>query len=81
VSGGGVDTAALDAARGSRIVKPTDQLVATEIFQALPALLAIARAAEAFVATTSYFRQPKDAQPEFEALVVALNGVTDEAQP
>lgn len=36
------------------------------------ALVDVAEAAEAFVATTSYFRQVKASRPEFEKLAVAL---------
>jgi hypothetical protein len=38
-------------------------------------LLDIAEAADAFVETTSYFRQLKASRPEFEALALALIGL------
>jgi hypothetical protein len=38
----------------------------------LEALVAVSDAAEAFIATTSVFRQPKSSRPEFEALVWAV---------
>jgi hypothetical protein len=61
---------------------------ATDVMDALVAenqrLRDIEQKARAFVATTSYYRQTKDSQPEFEALafaLVALDGTPSEIVP